>query len=43
MKCKELGLKNEYIIESDGKPLTFTRNRLTTKQFNDLEQERQMT
>jgi hypothetical protein len=43
MKCKELGLKNEYILESDGKPLTFTRNRLTTKQFNTLEQARQQT
>ena len=41
MKCKELGLKNEYIIESNGKPLTYTRNRLTTKQFNELEQARQ--
>ena len=41
MKCKELGLKNEYIIESSGKPLAFTRNRLTTRQFNELEQTRQ--
>jgi hypothetical protein len=38
MKCKDLGLKNEYEIEVNGKPVTFIRKRLTTKQFNDLEQ-----
>ena len=43
MKCKELGLKNEYILESNGIPKTFTRSRLTTKQFNELEQARQKT
>ena len=43
MKCKELGLKNEYILESNGVPLTFIRKRLTTRQFNDLEQIRSQT
>ena len=43
MKCKELGLKNEYILESNGIPLTFIRKRLTTRQFNDLEQIRSQT
>ena len=43
MKCKELGLKNEYILESNGIPKTFIRSRLTTKQFNELEQARQKT
>jgi hypothetical protein len=41
MKCKELGLKNEYTLESNNTKITFTRNRLTTKQFNELEQARQ--
>ena len=40
MKCKKLGEFNEYAIDSDGKPLTFARKRLTTKQFNELEQAR---
>lgn len=40
LKCKEVGLKNEYTLEIDGKEITFIRKRLTTKQFNDLEQER---
>jgi hypothetical protein len=40
MKCKELGLKNEYTLECAGKQVTFVRKRLTIKQFNDLEQER---
>ena len=43
MKCKELGQKNEYVLESNGKPITFVRRRLTTRQFNDLEQERNKT
>jgi hypothetical protein len=40
MKCKELGQQNEYTLESDGKQITFIRKRLTTRQFNDLEQTR---
>ena len=40
MKCKELGQKNEYVLEVDGKPVTFVRQRLTTRAFNDLEVER---
>jgi len=43
MKCKELGQKNEYVLESNGKPITFIRKRLTTREFNDLEQERNKT
>ena len=43
MKCKDLGLKNEYELEVNGKPVIFTRKRLTTKQFNDLEQARNKT
>lgn len=43
IKCRELGQKNEYVIESNGKPITFIRKRLTTRQFNDLELERNRT
>ncbi len=43
MECRKLGLQNEYTIEVDGKPITFIRKRLTTKQFNDLEKERSKT
>ena len=40
MKCKELGLQNEYTIESNGKPITYTRKRLTARQYTDLEKAR---
>ncbi len=40
VKCKELGQKNEYTIDSCDKPITFVRKRLTTRAFNDLEASR---
>ena len=43
IKCRELGQKNEYILEVNGLPVTFVRKRLTTRQFNDLEKERNKT
>ena len=43
MKCKELGLQNDYAIECDGKQVIFTRKRLTTKAFTELEKLRAQT
>ena len=43
MKCKELGLQNEYTLEIDGKPVTYIRKRLTAKQFTELEKARAET
>ena len=43
MRCRELGQKNEYVLDTNNKPVTFVRKRLTTRQFNDLEQERNKT
>lgn len=40
IKCKELGQKNEYTLESGDKPVTFVRKRLTTRAFNELEANR---
>ena len=40
MKCKELGLKNEYDIEVDGITVTYIRKRLTTKQNIEIEKAR---
>ena len=43
IKLKEIGQKNEYIINVDDKPITYIRKTLKTRQFNELEQLRAKT
>ena len=40
MKCKDLGLQNEYTLDVDGKSITYVRKRLKTKEFTELERAR---
>jgi hypothetical protein len=40
MRCKELGLQEEYELEVDGKITIFKRKRLTARVFNELEKAR---
>lgn len=39
-KCKELGLQDEYTIDSNGRAHTYTRKRLTTKKYVEVERAR---
>src|ERR1051326_2933422 len=41
MKCKELGLKETYDLQCNGKQVVYKRKRLTTKQYTELEKARQ--
>jgi ABC-type siderophore export system fused ATPase/permease subunit len=43
MRCKELGLQNEYQLDVNGKTITYIRKRLTTRQYTDLEKARAET
>ncbi len=43
LKIKKLGLQNEYTLDVNGKPVTFTRKRLTTRVYNQLEEARGKT